>query len=492
MALKIKKIEYHKAKKLPSLPLPLKYHNLPTIKTQYNPNNNSVLNEVHLECKRAIADISQKLSDLRHSNDISFSNYEHSYTTRLPNSSNSHGRLCFRTNSSNNLIPFTHRNPIKNSYYLNSNRSFCQNSSTFTTESPFIGDSSFGFLTSDTVNSKSPDNFLYTKKATKHKKSKSYNLHSKSEYKRKKVTNITFDKLWYKSNGLTYYPIFKPFLKNPTYQHKTITDQITILYDDIHILKKNFFGDRRIKQIIKRLPFQNTLRLNILIEESVTLIYQTTKKMLTTYYDEIDFFINIYPPNISYLSKRIVKDEVKEFNFNVMLLNKASLFLKGCLLIFDFITHKNELYLLKPKDFINVKYFLDRARMNVTELFFAINNYYKNYIYDITLLEKYKEGMNAKCKFYISKFKNEDAVCGQFKMNLENMQKEMNSSIKKKYYTNIDDRVKRLDLLFFESDNFYLESSMKTKNDKKENEYKSDNITKIKKLNIRPGYSIVR
>ena len=175
-----------------------------------------------------------------------------------------------------------------------------------------------------------------------------------------------------------------------------------------------------------------------------------------------------------------------------MLLNKASLFLKGCLLIFDFITHKNELYLLKPKDFINVKYFLDRARMNVTELFFAINNYYKNYIYDITLLEKYKEGMNAKCKFYISKFKNEDAVCGQFKMNLENMQKEMNSSVKKKYYTNIDDRVKRLDLLFFESDNFYLESSMKTKNDKKENENKTENIKKIKRLNIKPGYSIVR
>ena len=50
MALKIKKIEYHKAKKLPPLPLPLKHHNLPMIKTQYNANNNSVLNEVHLEC----------------------------------------------------------------------------------------------------------------------------------------------------------------------------------------------------------------------------------------------------------------------------------------------------------------------------------------------------------------------------------------------------------------------------------------------------------
>ena len=476
MSLKIKQINFYKAKNPPSLnSLPSNKQNIRLIKPKHS-SNNSILNEVHLECKRAIANISQKLSELRNSNEISVSNNYFSYTSRIPVHSK-RSRNCFSNNNvSHAQLPLTQRSPLQ--HHLNTTKSLLHNSENTVTESPFIGDTSFGFLTTTETFNSSKQNPVKT-----HHKIKSTDSKIECRYKRNKIIEITFDKSWYKSNGLVYYPIFKSLLQNPSYQHKTITDQITILYDDIHILKKNFFGDNQIKQIIKHLPFQSILRLNILIEESVVLIHQITKTMLTTYYDEIDSLINIDPPNILYLSTRIVKDEIEEFNFNVMLLHKASLFLKGCLLIFDFIIHKNELYLLKKKDFIHVKYFLDRARMNVTETFFAINNYYKNYIDDITILQKYKEGMNLTNSNSNINIKRDDN---------KKHENELKVGIKKKYYTDINDRVKRLDLLFFENNNFYLKHSVKKKGDNKESDNKTENGKKIKMFSFEPGYSIVR
>lgn len=259
------------------------------------------------------------------------------------------------------------------------------------------------------------------------------------EIGRKKISKITYDKSWYRINNIPHIPIMKCFVSSDNYQTKSINDEITILIDNFYILKKNFMGDARLIPILEKIPKSYLIKLNMVLEELVVLIFETIKLLLGDYFDEIDRYVNTFPPDIEMFSKRRVTNEINEFKFNIRFLNKVFFFLKGSLEVFDYIMKKHDSFLLSENVFTKVIHFLDRARLNISNLFYSLYNYYKNFVSDSNLVDKYKERMRSRNISYLDQ---EDLMFYS-----EPKKQEI---FAKKFYTETEDREKRLKLLFFD------------------------------------------
>ena len=277
-----------------------------------------------------------------------------------------------------------------------------------------------------------------------------FNFDKPKEVGRKKISKITYDESWYRTNNIPHIPIMKCFIFSEQYQSKSINDEITILIDNFYILKKNFMGDAKLIPILEKIPQSYLIKLNVILEELVVLIFETTKLFLGDYFDEIDRYVNTFPPDIEMFSKRRVTNEINEFKFNIRFLNKIFFFLKGSLEVFDYIMKKHENFLLTENVFTKVIHFLDRARLNVSNLFYSLYNYYKNFVTDSNLVDRYKERMRSRNISYLDQ---EELLFYSEPKNKE--------IFNKKFYTEAEDREKRLKILFF--DDYHKNKKIKKK-----------------------------
>ena len=62
---------------------------------------------------------------------------------------------------------------------------------------------------------------------------------------------------------------------------------------------------------------------------------------------------------------------------------------------------KHENFLLTENVFTKVIHFLDRARLNVSNLFYSLYNYYKNFVTDSNLVDRYKERIRSRNISYL-------------------------------------------------------------------------------------------
>ena len=78
---------------------------------------------------------------------------------------------------------------------------------------------------------------------------------------------------------------------------------------------------------------------------------------------------------------------------NAKIFNDASNFLKSCNQVYAIISSKESEFVFSIKDFAKIIQYIERSRLNVSELLFSIQNLFKNYKKDKEIVQEYQREM---------------------------------------------------------------------------------------------------
>lgn len=228
---------------------------------------------------------------------------------------------------------------------------------------------------------------------------------NQKQYFRMKIKEVEYDHEWNKKMDIPSLTINDRMIKHKKFQANYIIDQITILLDNIRQYKTAYFGDKNLIKIISSKGKEAMKKYNKLIEEIIVLMHQIVKGMLMKFYDNIDKFLSVSPPDVQMFCARKVKEEDKEIVVNVQFLSEMNIFLKGCGKVFEIIMSQTDSFILHKEHFFSIKQFLERCRLNVSLLSCLTQNMFKNYSLDTGIVEQYFNGIKS------NKKKEEDKVC---------------------------------------------------------------------------------
>ena len=198
---------------------------------------------------------------------------------------------------------------------------------------------------------------------------------------------------WHEKRQLEYIKYSKESMRSQEVQQKAIKDQILLLSDNVQIFKVRYLSNKEILTLFNSLDRKVKIKLNKLLEETIGLMITTAYLLLMDFGDNIDKFITNPMWKVSKEDNKIITDEAVEFCVNAKIFNDASNFLKSCNQVYAIISSKESEFVFSIKDFAKIIQYIERSRLNVSELLFSIQNLFKNYKKDKEIVQEYQREM---------------------------------------------------------------------------------------------------
>ena len=220
---------------------------------------------------------------------------------------------------------------------------------------------------------------------------------------RKKTYVVNYIPKWHLKNKIIQIKMSKEIISNQESQINLINDQICILNDNIRKYKSNFFTDKNLVNLFKNSAENIQIKINKLLEETIGLIIEISYLLLIDYDSLIDKFISNPMLKPTHNHDKFVEDEIEEFKENVQIFNQSSNFLNVCFDSYLIITKDSLDFIIKKYNFIKIIQFLERCRLNISNLFYTTKNIYKKFEEDekivnnfLKSIEKYKNDVYNK------------------------------------------------------------------------------------------------
>jgi hypothetical protein len=194
---------------------------------------------------------------------------------------------------------------------------------------------------------------------------------------------------WYAKNHIPEYKIPLNMAGDIDFQMNTINDEIKVVIDNIQNLRMLYLNNPSLSIIFKSLERKHQIKLNTLLEESTTLMLEISNKILIDFAQYLEKFVSIQPPRPEKFSKSVVKHEDKAFLINIQIFNEVTIFLKSCHEVYLTLFKQVEDMIIPSNEFVKVVQFLNRLRLNLSNLIFSCKNYFKNFANDRKLLNKF-------------------------------------------------------------------------------------------------------
>ena len=105
-------------------------------------------------------------------------------------------------------------------------------------------------------------------------------------------------------------------------------------------------------------------------------------KILLDFNQYLDKFIAIQPPRPNDLKDKYVNNENFNYFTNTTLFHDISIFLKGCFDVYTLLVKQVEDLIFKTTEFYKLLQFINRTRMNVSNLIYNSNNNENNFKFD--------------------------------------------------------------------------------------------------------------
>ena len=241
---------------------------------------------------------------------------------------------------------------------------------------------------------------------------------------RKKTYVVKFIPKWHLKNRIIQIKMSKEIISNQQSQINLINDQICILNDNIRKYKSNFFTDKNLVNLFKNSAENIQIKINKLLEETIGLIIEISYLLLIDYDSLIDKFISNPMLKPTHNHDKFVEDEIEEFKENVQIFNQSSNFLNVCFDSYLIITKDSLDFIIKKNNFIKIIQFLERCRLNISNLFYTTKNIYKKSEEDEKIVNNFLKS--------IEKYKND--VYNKI-MNNEKPKKNINNNFHNRNYS---------------------------------------------------------
>ena len=270
------------------------------------------------------------------------------------------------TDNTNNNITITNNNSNNNTNnnQLTSNRS-----------SKNISDIKITFLTEQ-------DNYNNLNIKKLNKSSSSLNTFSVKRG-REKTFIVKYIPNWYIENNMFQMSLSKEIIRKTEFQKKIISDEITVLFEDINILKTKYLINRKLYEYFKNNSLNIQRKTNQKFEELIGLIIEISYIFLKDYSKNIEKFIINYEEKPTVFDNKIVENELIELQININKFNECLSFLKVCYDCYNILIQNEKNFLFDSNEFLQLLQFLKRARLNVSFL-----NYTSKNIFDVTEKDK--------------------------------------------------------------------------------------------------------
>jgi hypothetical protein len=217
------------------------------------------------------------------------------------------------------------------------------------------------------------------------------------EYFRRKTYSVKYIRNWYEKNNLIPHKLIPRLTNNIEFQSNILIDEIKVLLDNIQHYRTKYLNDRFLLRVFKNLDTLRQIKMNKNIEETCGLMLKISNGILLDFANFLEKFISVQPPHPEKLQPKLVKDEVHNFKENVNFLSEITTFLKSCFDVYITLTKQIDDMVLPFNLFKTMLQYLARARLNISNLICATENYKTNYKSDVKAVYKYK---NAMLKLY--------------------------------------------------------------------------------------------
>ena len=211
---------------------------------------------------------------------------------------------------------------------------------------------------------------------------------------RKKTYVVKYIPKWHLKNRIIQIKMSKEIISNQQSQINLINDQICILNDNIRKYKSNFFTDKNLVNLFKNSAENIQIKINKLLEETIGLIIEISYSLLMDYDSLIDKFISNPMLKPTHHHDKYVENEVEEFKENVQIFNQCSNFLNVCFDSYLIITKDSLDFIIKKFNFIKIIQFLERCRLNISDLFYTTKNIYIKSEEDTKIVNNFLKTIN--------------------------------------------------------------------------------------------------
>ena len=198
---------------------------------------------------------------------------------------------------------------------------------------------------------------------------------------------ISFIPNWYEKKKIAHIKLNKQ--NSLEVQQSTIKDEILLLMDNIQVFKVKYLSHKEILNIFKSQELRIKRKINKLIEESIGLMITTAYLLLMDFGDSINNFMINPQWRVSKEDNKVVKDEEEELVINGRIFSDSANFLKSCEEASEIISNQDNEFIFSKNDFEKIIQYLERARINVSELLYTLQNLFRNYYKDKEIVEKY-------------------------------------------------------------------------------------------------------
>ena len=180
------------------------------------------------------------------------------------------------------------------------------------------------------------------------------------------------------------------------FQKNCILDQFSILFDNYFSFKNKFCnsnnGNIFINEIFPNIPVNPQKEINLIIEETSSLIMEVPFYLLCKFYNNIQDFISIPLPDLFIYSNHKIEDEKKWFQQNLNILYNVVNYLtmvKEAYL--ELLSEVREEIIIEYDNFNILKGYFERIRYNITSLDCIARNSMKDFEFDKKLINHYEE-----------------------------------------------------------------------------------------------------
>ena len=163
--------------------------------------------------------------------------------------------------------------------------------------------------------------------------------------------------------------------------------------DNIQLFKVKYLSNKEIINIFKSQELRIKRKINKLLEETIGLMITTAYLLLMDLGDSVNNFIVNPQWRVSKEDNKVVKDEEEELRINGRIFSDSANFLKSCEEASAIISTQDDEFIFSKNDFEKIIQYLERARVNVSELLYTLQNLFRNYYKDKEIVEQYKKEM---------------------------------------------------------------------------------------------------
>lgn len=215
---------------------------------------------------------------------------------------------------------------------------------------------------------------------TKLKKSKYYRIRT---YMTKKADNF------YSRKGAMN-PEFQEVYSFIEFQSNTIIDELIVLQDNIQTFKLLLNKNPQYMMIFKTQDLQYKLQYNIIFEEFISMLLVISDLIMKDFKNYVEQFLHVQKISKDRLEVKEITEENECFLYNINLFKDVSSYFKGCCQGYTVLVKHVSDMILKPKTFSLLKQFLERSRLNISQLIFRMQSFINEYNNDLVDLNKFK------------------------------------------------------------------------------------------------------